>query len=62
MGCGMLLRKIWLNICWRSSLTFGMLALTRSMNASVESAFRPAALFLVVCLMVSQMLPGRWYG
>jgi len=61
MGCGTLFRYIWLNMYWRSSLTPGMLAFTWSMIKSVESAWRPGALFLAVFRIVSQMLPGRWY-
>ena len=34
--------------------------LTRSMKESIESALIPVPLCLALCLMVSQMSPGRW--
>lgn len=34
--------------------------LTRSMKESIESALIPVPLCLALCLMVSQISPGRW--
>jgi len=46
----------------RSSLTCGILALTKSMKVSVESALTPVALCGVICRIVWQMSPGRQNG
>ena len=57
----MLLMYIWLNIYCRSSLTCGMLAQTKSIKESVESAFTPVALCGVICQIVWHMLPGGMF-